>query len=87
MITCEEATRLMSQSLDRKLPLRQRIALRSHLLMCKLCPGFLRQMRFLKTAAARHERAVESDEPHSHSLSPEAKEGIEKALAGPSDPQ
>lgn len=85
MITCEEATRLMSQSLDRKLPLRRRIALRSHLLLCKFCPGFLRQMRFLKTVAARHERAVESDDPHS--LSPEAKEGIKKVLAGHSDPQ
>jgi cytochrome c biogenesis protein ResB len=79
MISCEEATRLISQSLDKGLPLRKRIALRSHLLMCKLCPRFLRQMRFLRTAAVRHERAVESDA--FHALSPEAKERIKKVLS------
>jgi len=54
MITCEEAARLISDSLDRKLPLRQRVALRMHLLMCKFCPTFRQQLILLRDAASRY---------------------------------
>ncbi len=83
MLTCKEAAQLLSDSLDRKLPLRQRIALRIHLLMCKLCPRFREQILFLKETLNQFrlegegERLLASD-----SLSAEARERIQRAIAG-----
>ena len=51
MFNCREVTRLVSESLDRKLPLSERIGVRIHLLMCKLCPEAKKQMLFLREAA------------------------------------
>ena len=79
MITCEEASRLISESLDRELPLGTRIALRIHLLMCKLCPRFLRQMLFLKEASDPYQKEIEGDP--SYSLSINARERIKSLLA------
>lgn len=83
MMTCEEASRLMSESLDRKLPLGKRIALRIHLLMCKLCPRFLQQMLFLKEASDHYKEEIEEDP--SYSLSTNARERIKSLLA--TDPE
>jgi len=81
MITCEDAARLLSESLDGKLSFRKRIALRMHLLMCKLCPRFWRQLLLLKDAAHRYgeekEREVLSP---SDRLSLGARERIKQAL-------
>lgn len=78
MITCEEATRLMSESLDRKLPIGKRIGLRMHLLMCRLCPRFWRQLLLLKNAADLYKKGVEEDV--SISLSAETREKIKNLL-------
>jgi len=51
MLTCKEVSRLVSQGLDRRLSLRERIGLRIHLAMCHGCENFSRQMRFLRRAA------------------------------------
>ena len=47
MLTCKEATRLVSESQDRRLGLPDRIGLRFHLLICTLCRRYARQIRFL----------------------------------------
>ena len=83
MITCEEASRLISESLDRKHPMGRRIALRIHLLMCKLCPRFLQQMLFLKEASDHYKEEIEEDS--SYSLSINAREKIKSLLA--TDPE
>ena len=83
MITCEEATRLISESLDRKLPLGRRIGLRIHLLMCKLCPRFLRQMLFLKEASDHYKK--EMGEDTSISLSADTREKIKNLFATDSE--
>lgn len=44
MRTCKEATALMVAREDRALSMSDRIALKLHLLMCKACPRFERQM-------------------------------------------
>jgi hypothetical protein len=81
MITCQEAARLMSESLDQKLPLRQRMALRMHLLMCKLCPRFWCQLLFLRNATGRFVKEPDRDVPFpSESLSMDARERIERAV-------
>jgi len=47
MLSCREANRLASEALDRRLPLRSRIGLRMHLLLCSACRAAARQMRLL----------------------------------------
>ncbi|RMG38379.1 MAG: hypothetical protein D6725_07240 [Planctomycetota bacterium] len=44
MLSCREVARLLSESVDRKLGLWQRIHLRLHLAMCRLCSGFRRDL-------------------------------------------
>ena len=78
MISCEEAARLISRSCDSKLPFRERISLRLHLLMCRVCPRLLHQMRILKATAVHQARRREADE--SQGLSSEAKERIQRKL-------
>jgi len=47
LLTCKEATRLVSQGLDRRLGLGERLALRLHLLICDGCANFRKQAAFL----------------------------------------
>jgi hypothetical protein len=53
MLSCKEATRLMSQGLDRSLPFGRRVALRVHLAICEGCTNFDKQILFLRKAIAR----------------------------------
>jgi hypothetical protein len=46
--TCKEAAALMVAREDRALPLPDRVALRLHLLICKACPRFERQMLHMR---------------------------------------
>lgn len=50
MLTCKEASRLVSQGLDRKLGFGQRVALRVHLAICGGCTNFRNQLAFLRRA-------------------------------------
>lgn len=51
MLSCKEVSLLLSQSCDARLTLRQRLAVRLHLLICHGCARFAKQLRFLRTAA------------------------------------
>jgi hypothetical protein len=77
-LTCKEASRLQSQALDRKLPLMQRIGLRIHLLLCKWCRRYGKQIRFLHDAAGEHPDHLA--EPAQQSLSQGARERIKQRL-------
>ncbi len=48
MLTCKEVTRLVSESLDRKLSVAERFRLKIHLMICKGCKNFSEQMTFLR---------------------------------------
>ena len=48
MITCEEASKLISGSMDHKPPFWERMNLKMHLLMCKVCPTYMRQLHLLR---------------------------------------
>ncbi len=79
IFNCREVSRLVSESLDRKLPLGERIVIKIHFLMCKLCPEVKRQMYFISEVMSRftlESIALESEE----SLSQETKEKIKLAL-------
>ncbi len=45
MLSCREVSRLASDYLNRDLPLRRRIAVRLHLMMCEGCTRYIAQMR------------------------------------------
>lgn len=82
MLSCKEAAQLVSRSLDEPIDLRQRLALRFHLLMCRFCSRYERQARFIRKAMRILAR--QEDESPSHpcdlSLSPEARERIKQSV-------
>lgn len=51
MISCQKATRLMSQAQEQKLLLMDRAALKIHLLMCRSCAHFGQQVSGLRNIA------------------------------------
>jgi hypothetical protein len=53
ILSCKEATRLVSQGLDRRLGLGERVALRVHLAICDGCNNFSKQLAFLRKAISR----------------------------------
>ncbi len=53
MITCKEASRLMSEGLDRELGVGDRARLRVHLAICAACTRVRRQFDFLRRAGSR----------------------------------
>ncbi|MBI2821952.1 MAG: zf-HC2 domain-containing protein [Acidobacteria bacterium] len=48
MLRCKEATRLISRSMDQPLFWRERLALRLHLAMCRLCRRYQTQLFWLE---------------------------------------
>lgn len=86
MISCKEATRLVSESLDRRLPLDQRIGLRLHLLLCRFCSRYRRQLLFVRDAVKRCvDQAEGTGFLANLSLSEEARQEIKRSLAAASD--
>ena len=75
---CREASRLQSDALDRSLSLSQRFGLRLHLLLCRWCRRYGKQIRFLRQAA--HEHPEEAVEAAPRTLSPEARERLKRSL-------
>ncbi|MBH9304960.1 zf-HC2 domain-containing protein [Pseudomonas aeruginosa] len=53
MLSCKELVARSSDCLDGQLDFRGQLAVRSHLLMCRHCRRFIRQMR-LTQATVRH---------------------------------
>lgn len=51
MINCKQNTVLLSQSQDRAATLREKMAMRLHLLFCKGCRNFAKQLAFIRKAA------------------------------------
>jgi len=47
MMNCVKATRLISESLDRPLGRKERWGLRFHLLICRFCARYRRQIRLV----------------------------------------
>jgi hypothetical protein len=81
MLSCKEVSHLVSESLDRTLPLWQRIQMRLHLLLCRFCSRFQKQTLFLRDAARHSLMAVEEIETGpGMALSPEARDRIKRSL-------
>ncbi|GIK16429.1 MAG: hypothetical protein BroJett003_13930 [Planctomycetota bacterium] len=97
-MNCRQVSRLVSDGLDRKLALHERLAVWIHLLYCRACAAYRRQVRMLREFARPPEAVTssgvvshESAEPASshmapdfdEPLSPEARHRIRQALDAP----
>ena len=76
MISCQGAALLSSESHDRSLTLRERVWLRLHLVRCKLCSRYARQLAFVGDACSR----VVEDPAGSAELADDARERIRQRL-------
>ena len=54
LISCKDASRLISQMQDSELPFGQRLRVRVHLLFCDACTQFERQVRTLRDVMRRY---------------------------------
>lgn len=81
MLTCKEVTKLVSKSLDQDLPLGKRIAVRIHLMMCKYCARFKKQMMFLHRMAKELSEKAEYEYPDMPPLSDDARRRIKDRLS------
>lgn len=54
MLSCKQATHLLSEMQERELQWRERIPLKLHLLMCAGCNNFRKQMDFLHRACREY---------------------------------
>jgi len=78
MITCKQASHLVSESYERKLSWRERIALRLHLWLCNNCRRFEKQILFLQYAIRKGQQ--EGHLPIDKPLPPKSVERIRQAL-------
>jgi hypothetical protein len=76
---CRQASRLQSEALDHKLPIFKRTGLWIHLLLCKWCRRYGKQIRFLRDAA--HEHPDELVEGARQKLSDASRERIKQRLS------
>ncbi len=53
MLSCKQATHLISEAQDRKLVVGERLQLGMHLAMCRGCRNFQEQLDFLRVACRR----------------------------------
>lgn len=78
MLSCREASRLVADGLDHKLPWTRRLSLWMHLAMCGACARFRRQLVGLDRLVRRRVRDNELIEPEAH-LRPEVRDRIKAA--------
>ncbi|RLJ62093.1 zf-HC2 domain-containing protein [Sulfurisoma sediminicola] len=52
MLSCKDATELISQGMDRRLSLVERFGLRLHLLICRGCRATEQHLGFLRNASS-----------------------------------
>lgn len=81
-LDCDQASQLQSDAFDRSLRLYERLALRGHLLSCKVCRKLKRQLKFLHQASRE---ASDAQQLGSRQLSPEAAARIQARLANESN--
>ena len=60
-MNCKQASQVISQSLDRKLSLRERFALKFHLLICNACKHFNQQLLAMRTSFKKLNASIEND--------------------------
>ena len=81
MLNCKDAAKLFSESMERDLPLRTRISLRLHLMMCTHCARYTTQLRFIHKAFGDHaERLIDAQSCQASPLPEDRRKRIAAAL-------
>ena len=80
ILPCTEVTRILSETPERPLTWRGRVALRVHLVMCAWCSRYKSQLKRLRISLHCHTSDAEA--PDSVGLSPEARDRINRSLSG-----
>jgi hypothetical protein len=62
MINCKEASKLISQSLDRQLTLRERFSLKLHLMICEFCRQFSQHLQAMRVALRQMVGSIENND-------------------------
>lgn len=63
MKSCQEITRLLSESQERALTVKERILLKMHTIMCFGCGNFEKQMHMLRRMARAYAKGNRTNEP------------------------
>lgn len=81
MLNCKDASKLASDSLDRKLPFWQWVNLWAHLCLCRLCRGFRKSLVQIREETQRHAEEIEGDLANPElKLSDESRERMKRAI-------
>ena len=62
MLSCKKASQIISQSLERKLTIGERLNLKLHLLVCKYCKYFSQQIHSISVALKLTASNIENDD-------------------------
>jgi hypothetical protein len=81
MLSCKETSALVSSAMDIKLPMMQRLGIWIHLIMCKYCRRYRKQLQIIRDVARRYEEILIGTTPHKR-LSQEAVDRITETLIG-----
>lgn len=79
MFSCKDVSQKVSVAMDAPLPVRHRLAIRMHLLMCRHCSRFRRQLMMLRRLSRYPVSDPSAADPPA-TLSSETRERIKKAL-------
>ncbi len=81
MLSCRDVTQLISRSMDTSLPVGKRIGVRIHLLICRFCARYEKQLLLIRETVRR---VVAEEElpgaPSAEALSEDARGRIRQAL-------
>ncbi len=81
MLPCRRASELISDAMDRRLSVRERILLRIHLLLCGACRTYRRQLALIRRALRQGNQALDDLIALAGlTLSPEARERLRRAI-------
>ena len=84
--TCDVTTQMISESLDHKISLRKRLKIRLHVMFCKLCRRYQRQVKTMHTLfELRLQGEEENTLPKGSTLTSEARDRIKQILRKQTD--
>ena len=76
---CSQVVRLVSEDMDRPLPLFTKAKVHLHFLICKWCERYRQQLIFIRSAMRQQPDKL-MDQESSAGLSPEARERFKRAI-------
>lgn len=79
IFSCKEVSQRISESMDRGLPLHHRMFIRIHIMMCKYCYRFRKQLFFIRELG-RFSQSLGEAAGSAPTLSDEAREKIKNSL-------